>query len=69
MMKFVGVILIAATIFISAANAKECSRVVNEAVVSKLCPNPNARCLARDNPEFYRETDPALYNRITKCKR
>jgi hypothetical protein len=64
------IILIAATALISHANAKEsCSRVINKAMVSKLCPNPNVRCLVRDNPEFYKETDPALYNRITKCKR
>lgn len=42
------------------------SRVVNEAVVRKLCPDPTARCMARDNPEFYQDTDPAFYNRITK---
>jgi hypothetical protein len=42
------------------------ARVVNEAVVRKLCPNPNAKCMARDNPDFYKDADPAFYNRITK---
>jgi hypothetical protein len=42
------------------------TRVLNEAVIRKLCPNPNARCMARDNPEFYKDTDPEFYNRITK---
>lgn len=41
-------------------------RVINDTVIRKLCPNPNARCLARDNPDFYRETDPTFYYRITK---
>jgi hypothetical protein len=41
-------------------------RVANEAVVRKLCPNPKARCLVRDNPDFYRDADPKLYERITK---
>ena len=66
----VDLILIAAAALISQANAKEsCVRVVNQAVVSKLCPDPNARCLVRDNSNFYKESDPALYNRITKCKK
>jgi hypothetical protein len=61
--------LMAAATLISQVNAKEsCVRVVNQAMVSKLCPDPNARCLVRDNPDFYKESDPALYNRITKCK-
>jgi hypothetical protein len=42
------------------------TRVLNEAVIRKLCPIPNARCVARDNPEFYKDTDPEFYNRITK---
>ncbi len=41
-------------------------RVVNEAVVRKLCPNPNAKCMARDNPDFYKDADRNFYNRITK---
>jgi hypothetical protein len=42
------------------------ARVVDDAAVRKLCPDPNAKCMARDNPDFYKETDPAFYNRITK---
>jgi len=42
------------------------ARVVDEAVVRKLCPNPNAKCMARDNPDFYKDADPTFYNRITK---
>ena len=61
-------ILIAAAALISQANAKKsCVRVVNQILVSKLCPDPNARCLVRDNPDFYKKNDPAFYNRITKC--
>lgn len=48
------------------AGKKERPRVLNEIVIRKLCPNPGARCLARDNPGFYKETDPAFYYRITK---
>jgi hypothetical protein len=42
------------------------ARVVDEAAVRKLCPDPNARCKARDNPDFYKDSDPDFYNRITK---
>ena len=42
------------------------ARVVNEAVVRELCPNRKAKCMARDNPDFYKDADPAFYNRITK---
>ena len=42
------------------------ARVLDESVIRKLCPNPKERCKARDNPDFYKETDPAFYNRITK---
>jgi len=58
-------ILLVALIWNGLANAEE-SRVPNEAVIRKLCPNPNARCLARDNPDFYKDTDPDFYRRITK---
>jgi hypothetical protein len=43
-------------------------RVPNMAVIRKLCPDPKARCLARDNPGFYKDEDPEFYNRITKQK-
>lgn len=69
MMKKLLSILIAAAALISAADAKECDRVVDESKVAKLCPDPNAKCLARDNPGFYKESDPAFYKRITRCKR
>jgi hypothetical protein len=65
-------LLIAVASFIAigtlAASAEE-TRVVNEAVVQKLCPNPKMRCKVRDNPDFYKDTDPELYNRITKKPR
>jgi hypothetical protein len=35
---------------------------------AKLCPNPEARCMARDNPDFYKQSDPAFYKRIIKCQ-
>jgi hypothetical protein len=38
-----------------------------QSVTAKLCPNKNARCLVRDNPDFYKDTDPALYKRLTEC--
>ena len=44
-------------------------RVVNDAVVRELCLNPNAKCMARDSPDFYKDSDPAFYNRITKPAR
>lgn len=37
-----------------------------ETVADKLCPDPSVRCKVRDNPEFYKDDDPALYKRITK---
>jgi hypothetical protein len=67
MMKLLSILI--AAVLISAANAKECDRVVDEAKVAKLCPDPNAKCLARDNPGFYKESDPAFYKRITRCKK
>lgn len=27
--------------------------------IDKLCPNPNARCMARDNPELFNSNKPA----------
>jgi hypothetical protein len=49
--------------------AAEENRVVNEAVVRKLCPNPKMRCMVRDNPGFYKDEDPEFYNRITKAEK
>jgi hypothetical protein len=66
-MRLLSNVLIAAAL-ISAANAKECYRVVDEAKVAKLCPNQNAKCMARDNPDFYKESDPDFYKRITRCR-
>jgi hypothetical protein len=64
----VALTIACAAALICQANAKEpCDRVVDEAVVWKLCPDPNMRCKVRDNPDFYKEDDPALYNSITKC--
>jgi hypothetical protein len=64
----VALTIACAAALICQANAKEpCDRVVDEAVVWKLCPHPNMRCKVRDNPDFYKEDDPALYNSITKC--
>ena len=52
---------------VEATSTKQPSaRVVDEAVVRKLCPNPNAPCLVRDNPYFYKDADPELYKLITK---
>ncbi|MGY8683366.1 hypothetical protein Q2941_37150 [Bradyrhizobium sp. UFLA05-153] len=48
------------------SSTQSSTRVVNEAIVLKLCPNPNAKCMARDNPDFYKDSDPAFYNQITK---
>jgi hypothetical protein len=60
-------LLVAAlTVALSAPVAAEENRVVNEAVIQKLCPNPKMRCKVRDNPGFYKDTDPELYKRITK---
>ena len=67
MMKLLSILIAAA--LISAGKARECDRVLDAAKVAKLCPDPNARCLARDNPDLYKESDPAVYKRITKCKR
>jgi hypothetical protein len=58
-------VLLLSLVLIAPASAEEI-RVVNEAAVRKLCPNPNARCLVRDNPDFYKDADPELYKRITK---
>jgi hypothetical protein len=64
-------IILAAALAASSAQAIEPTkeRVLNEAAVRKLCPNPNKRCIARDNPDFYKDADPAFYNRITKSVR
>jgi len=67
-MRLLSNLLVAAAL-VSVANAKECDRVVDEAKVAKLCPDPKARCLARDNPDFYKESDPGFYKRITRCRR
>jgi hypothetical protein len=59
--------LTAALVAVIAAPAAHAeTRVPNEAVIRKLCPNPNAKCMARDNPDFYKDDDPEFYNRITK---
>jgi hypothetical protein len=57
---------ISKVVSVSRSTEQPPARVVNEAVVRKLCPNPNAKCMARDNPDFYKDADPAFYNRITK---
>jgi hypothetical protein len=59
----------ALTVALIAPAAAEENRVVNEAVVRKLCPNPKVRCMVRDNAGFYKDEDPELYNRITKPKK
>jgi uncharacterized protein YecT (DUF1311 family) len=51
---------------VAEATSVDKPRIVNEAVVRKLCPDPNKKCMARDNPGFYKINDPAFYNRITK---
>jgi hypothetical protein len=72
MTRVIGLLVLLLTATSLAARAEATStkqppaRVLNEAVVRKLCPNPNKRCMARDNPDFYKDTDPAFYNRITK---
>jgi hypothetical protein len=37
---------------------------LNETVLREVC-HPNSRCLARDNPEFFKDDDPAFYKRLT----
>jgi hypothetical protein len=51
------------------SNKQSSARVVDDAVVRKLCPDPNAKCKARDDPDFYKDSDPAFYNHITKPAR
>jgi hypothetical protein len=38
---------------------------LNKALVRELCSDLAAKCIARDNPEFFKEDDPALYKRLT----
>jgi hypothetical protein len=52
-MKKLLLTLAALTVVVCTAHAKECERVVDESKAAKLCA-PNARCLARDNPDFYK---------------
>jgi len=54
--------LVAAVSIATSAKAESC-----QSVIANLCPNKNARCLVRDNPDFYKDEDPALYKRITEC--
>ena len=64
MLRVIGLLLV--TLVWSASRPRRRPVCLIRRVIRKLCPNPNARCLARDNPEFYKDTDPDFYNRITK---
>ena len=72
-MKTVWILLTVACLSALATSAlhaeSQPARVLNESAIRKLCPNPNERCKARDNPDFYKDTDPAFYRRITKPAR
>jgi hypothetical protein len=54
----------------SSTSASLCSqaqaRVVNQAVVNRLCPDPSVRCKIRDNPDLYRREDPEIWKQISK---
>jgi len=38
-----------------------------EDIFSCKCPDEQARCKMRDNPEFYKNEDPEIYAQIVKC--
>jgi hypothetical protein len=57
----------AAAIVLTALSGMPAKAADAKGLCARLCPNAEARCMARDNPDFYKQSDQAFHKRI-KCQ-